>query len=66
MAERVREITDFKGKIHWYSIPRRPGEIPKIELDFQKTKREFGWEPKIDLKEGLKFLTEYWRKRVVK
>ena len=46
VAERAKELVGFRGEIHWHSIPRRPGEIPKLELDYSKAKRELGWEPK--------------------
>ena len=66
IAESTKENLGFKGSIFWRSIPKRPGEIPKIELDATKAREELGWEAKISLKEGLKLLAEYWRKRIGK
>lgn len=66
VAELAKEIVGFKGTINWHSIPKRPGEIPKIELDTSKAKNELGWEPKVDLKEGIKLLTAYWKERLFK
>jgi nucleoside-diphosphate-sugar epimerase len=63
-AELAKEILGFKGSIFWHSIPKRPGEIPKIELDASKARQKLGWKPKINLREGLKLLAEYWRKRI--
>jgi len=63
VAELAKEILGFKGAIFWNTIPRRPGEIPKMELDASKAREEIGWKPKIDLKEGLKLLIDYWKSR---
>jgi len=61
VAEKVRELTGFKGEIHWHSIPKRPGEVPRIELDASKAKKDLGWEPKIKLEEGLMKTIEYFK-----
>ena len=33
--------------------PERPGEVRRSCLDVQRAKRELGWEPQVELKEGL-------------
>lgn len=62
----TKEILKFNGSIFWNSIPKRPGEIPKIELDASKARERMGWKPKTDLKEGLKLLIEYWQDKIQK
>jgi nucleoside-diphosphate-sugar epimerase len=64
VAELSREILGFKGPIFWHSIPQRPGEIPKIELANKKAKEELGWQPKIELKEGLRKVIDYWKEQI--
>jgi nucleoside-diphosphate-sugar epimerase len=61
VAEIAMELIGFTGEIHWHSIPKRPGEIPRIELDSSKARRELGWKPKINLEEGLTKTIEYFR-----
>lgn len=60
-AELAKEVLGFNGTIYWNSIPKRPGEIPRIELNPLKARKELGWKPKIDLREGLKLTTDYWK-----
>ena len=60
VVEKAKELIEFKGNIHWYSIPKRPGEIPKIELDSSKARKELGWQPKVELEEGLKKVIEHF------
>lgn len=64
IVEMAKEITDFKGKIHWNSLPSRPGEIPEISLDSMKAMTQLGWKPTIDIKEGLKLVADYWRDKL--
>jgi UDP-glucose 4-epimerase len=66
VAELAKEISGFEGPIFWHSISKRPGEIPKIELDFTKAREELGWRPKIKLEEGLKLVAEYWKNQLGK
>ena len=39
----------------------RPGDVRHIVLDASKAKREIGWEPKVDLLEGLRRTVSYMR-----
>jgi GDP-4-dehydro-6-deoxy-D-mannose reductase len=42
----------------------RKADIPLLLGENQKIKEETSWEPEIPLKESLRDLLEYWRKRV--
>jgi UDP-glucose 4-epimerase len=33
--------------------PERPGEVRHIALDYTRAREELGYEPKVDLREGL-------------
>lgn len=47
----LAEITGYTGRpVH---APARPGELKKIYLDVARARRELGWEPEIDLRQGL-------------
>ena len=42
----------------------RKGEIRKIYLDIEKAKRELGWKPGLELKDGLNRTVEWFRKNL--
>ncbi len=54
LAEMIREILNWDGKIEWDTKPERPGEIYYLNSVNEKAKKILGWEPKINLKDGLK------------
>jgi dTDP-glucose 4,6-dehydratase len=61
-AQVVLEVTDSKSKICYEPLPQ---DDPKQRCpDISKAKRLFGWEPKIDLRTGLKLSLEYFRAAV--
>ena len=39
----------------------RPVDVPIIEPDIEKIKKEVGWEPVIELRQTLEETLEYWR-----
>ena len=51
LAEKIAKLTGFKGKIVWDTS--KPDGTPRKLLDISKIKK-IGWEPKINLQEGLK------------
>jgi len=61
-AQVVLEVTGSKSKIRHEPLPQ---DDPKQRRpDISKAKRLLGWEPKIDLRSGLKMSLEYFRKAV--
>lgn len=62
LAAEIAQITDYKGEIQWNSFPKRPLEIPKLNMDNSKAKELLGWKPKHTLKEGLRITASYWMK----
>jgi nucleoside-diphosphate-sugar epimerase len=63
LAEKIRKITGYKGKISWNSFPKRALEIPKLEVDTTKAKKLLGWKPKVTLNEGLNITASYYSNR---
>ncbi len=61
LAEKIRKITGYKGKIQWNSFPKRSLEIPKLEVDNSKAKKLLNWKPRTSLDEGLKITTSYYK-----
>ncbi|MGI0056721.1 MAG: NAD-dependent epimerase/dehydratase family protein [Nitrosarchaeum sp.] len=62
LAAELAQITNYKGEIQWNSFPKRPLEIPKLNMDNSKAKELLGWKPKYTLKEGLRITASYWMK----
>jgi dTDP-glucose 4,6-dehydratase len=61
-AEEVLAVTGSKSKIVFQPLPQ---DDPKQRRpDISKAKRLFGWEPKIDLRTGLKLSLDYFRTAV--
>ncbi|KAG2613359.1 putative GDP-L-fucose synthase 2 [Panicum virgatum] len=63
LAEMVREVVGYEGRVVWDTT--RPDGVMRRLLDSSKM-RAMGWEPKVDLRDGLKKLYEgYLRGSVV-
>lgn len=59
LAEKIKGIMEWEGKINWYTREIRPGEIPCLDSTHEKAKKMLGWEPKVSLDEGLKRTVDY-------
>jgi GDP-4-dehydro-6-deoxy-D-mannose reductase len=55
-----------KAKIEVREDPQRmrPSDVPILEGDSSKFKKETGWEPEIPFEKTLEDLLNYWRERV--
>ena len=62
-AEKIKEITQFKGEINWNSIPRRPYDIIKLQGSNRKIHELTGWTPRYSLDQGIAKTIEMWRKK---
>jgi len=63
-AQVVLEVTGSKSQIRYEPLPQ---DDPKQRCpDISKAKRLFGWEPKIDLRTGLKMSLEYFKTAAAK
>jgi dTDP-glucose 4,6-dehydratase len=61
-AEKVRELTGSRSKIAFRDLPE---DDPKVrQPDITKARTILGWEPKIDLEDGLKRTLAYFRDRM--
>jgi len=62
LAERIRALTGSSSEITF--IPR-PTDDPTVrQPDITLAKRELGWEPKVELDEGLRRTIEWFRTQV--
>ena len=58
-AERIQRLTASKSKLVFCDLP---SDDPKRRRpDIAKAKRVLGWEPKVDLEEGLQHTVEYFQ-----
>ncbi len=63
LAEKIADLVEYKGKILWDK--NMPDGTPRKLLDITKIK-ELGWEPKINIDEGLKLAFNDYKKNVFK
>jgi len=62
LAETIIRLTGSKSKIITQPLPQND---PKVrQPDIAKAKRLLGWQPKVDMEEGLQITIEWFRKRL--
>jgi len=60
---RLKEITAYQRDAH--HAPAKVGETFRIYLSAGKAKQKLGWEPSVDLDQGLRRTVEYFRQKEV-
>ncbi len=58
LAKMICKIIGFEGEIHWDTT--KPDGQPRRQLDTSLAKKEFGFEAKTELKEGLKKTIDWY------
>ena len=53
VVQRIWDLTETRGRILAGALPYRPGEVPAIPADVQRTRLLTGWEPIVSLDQGL-------------
>jgi UDP-glucose 4-epimerase len=46
--------------------PQRHGDVYRIALDNTRAKEQLGWEPRINLEEGLRLTVDYFRDQIAR
>ena len=64
IAEQILELMNSKPNLSFGELPYRKNEIWRYRCDCSKAGRLLGWQPKIDLKEGLKKSISWYVKNV--
>jgi UDP-glucose 4-epimerase len=59
VAEGIREILGEQVRIEF--VPARAGDFPGKEVSYEKARRELGWEPLVEFKEGLRRTVDWFR-----
>jgi UDP-glucose 4-epimerase len=62
LFRKLAHLTDYKLEPNFG--PRRKGDVFRIAIDNARARRDLGWEPKIDLEEGLSLTVDYFRQQV--
>lgn len=60
LANMIKKITKYNGKIKWNSFPKRSLEIPRLQISNSKAKKFLKWKPSVSLNEGLKITASYY------
>ncbi len=62
LAEKIIELTDSKSEIIFKPLPV---DDPKVRCpDITKAKKHLGWQPRVDLEEGLSGTIDYFRSKI--
>jgi nucleoside-diphosphate-sugar epimerase len=64
LANVIVKKLDWSGEIQWNTKPERPGEIYLLNSNHNLITKLTGWEPKVNLHDGLDRTIEYWKKRL--
>jgi nucleoside-diphosphate-sugar epimerase len=60
LATLCQQVTGWDGEIEWHTQPRRPGEVPYLNSVATKAKHYLGWEPRVELLDGLERTAKLW------
>jgi UDP-glucose 4-epimerase len=58
-------VNEIGNEVEIQRAPKRPGDIYKSYFDCSKARRELGWEPEIDLEEGLHLTVNSFKNSLV-
>lgn len=61
LVGKIAKLTDSGSKIEIGALPYRPTEIWRMFADYSRARTVLGWQPKINLDEGLKRTVEWFR-----
>lgn len=65
LVEKIARIMGWSGKINWNTLLDRPGEIYYLNSSHDKATKILGWEPKVDLDEGIKRTIKIWSDQII-
>ena len=57
----IAEKLEWKGTVNWDTKPPRPGEIYILNSTNAKITSKLGWEPKVELSDGLDKTIAVWK-----
>jgi nucleoside-diphosphate-sugar epimerase len=63
-AELIAKKLNWNGEINWNKKPKRPGEIYWLNSNHNLITELTGWQPKVELDEGLDKTIDIWKKLI--
>ncbi len=60
----IAKKLNWEGKVNWNTKPTRPGEIYLLNSSNTKLTNMTGWEPKVELSEGLDRTIAFWKEKL--
>ena len=60
----IAKKLNWEGKVNWNTKPARPGEIYLLNSSNAKLTNMTGWEPKVELSEGLDRTIAFWKEKL--
>ncbi|MEJ7783792.1 MAG: GDP-mannose 4,6-dehydratase [Solirubrobacteraceae bacterium] len=64
LNELVTELQELIGtEVETIHAPRRPGDVPHSLASLERARAELGYEPQVDLREGLTRTIKYYREQ---
>jgi UDP-glucose 4-epimerase len=61
VVKKIADLTQTKSKVEIGALPYRPTEIWRMFADCKRAETLLGWEPKVNLDEGLKITADWFR-----
>jgi len=63
-VDMIAKKLNWEGKVNWNTKPTRPGEIYLLNSSNAKLTNMTGWEPKVELSEGLDRTIAFWKEKL--
>jgi UDP-glucose 4-epimerase len=63
-VDMIAKKLNWEGKVNWNTKPARPGEIYLLNSSNEKLTDMTGWEPKVELSEGLDRTIAFWKEKL--
>jgi UDP-glucose 4-epimerase len=63
-VDMIAKKLNWEGKVNWNTKPARPGEIYLLNSSNAKLTNMTGWEPKVELSEGLDRTIAFWKEKL--
>lgn len=64
VAERLRDLIDPSMGLGFGEVPYAPGQLMRLETSIERLRRATGWEPRVNLDEGLRRTVDWHRTRL--
>lgn len=63
-VDKIADMIGWKGKINWYTKPKRFGEIYYLNSNHELITSITGWQPKVTLDNGLEKTIDIWKSKL--